>query len=188
MLSHLRAVTRASHDRLDAAFGALDLGATEDCVRFLAAHAIALKALDAPFRRFVEEELAMPCPDFPAMLTADLAARGLAMDSLPAARPDTAVYAPCGAAGVAYVIAGSRLGNAVIRAEGYHGRETGLSSRYMEDDTGHAVWKALNTWARARSFGPSEERAVEAAALATFAHFETAFAVGSNMETPRADG
>ncbi|GAM03184.1 biliverdin-producing heme oxygenase [Novosphingobium sp. MBES04] len=188
MLSQLRAVTRASHDRLDAAFGALDLGAADDCARFLAAHAVAVKGLDAPFRRFVEEELDMPCPDFPAMLAADLAERGLSMSALPAPEPDACVHAPCGGAGVAYVIAGSRLGNAVIRAEGYHGRETGLPSRYMEDDTGHAVWKALNTWARARSFGPSEERAVEAAALATFAHFETAFAVGSNMETPRADG
>ncbi|TYC86402.1 biliverdin-producing heme oxygenase [Novosphingobium sp. BW1] len=188
MLSHLRTVTRASHDRLDAAFGALDLSAADDCARFLSAHAIALKGLSTPFRRFVEEELDVPCPDFPAMLAADLTERGLAMEALLSPEPDPAVHAPCGGAGVAYVIAGSRLGNAVIRAEGYHGRDTGLPSRYMEDDTGHAVWKALSTWARARSFGQSEARAIEAAALATFAHFETAFAVGSNMETPRADG
>lgn len=188
MLNQLRSATRDAHGRLDAAFGALDLADARDCARFLTAHAVALASLHPHFVRFVEEELGLACPDFPAMLRADLAERGVRMDDLPIIAVDSAISHPCGGAGVGYVIAGSRLGNAVIRREGYFGRESGTPSRYMEDDTGHAVWKELGSWARARTFGATEAATVEAAALATFTHFETAFAVGTKWEQPYTDG
>lgn len=188
LLHRLRAVTRASHERLDEAFGALDLTRRDDCARFLVAHAIALQAVQPVFARFVAEELDMPAPDFSSMLAADLAERGHPTARLPALDAAEAIRAPGGAAGVCYVIAGSRLGNAVIRAQGYAGREAGIPSRYMEDDTGHAVWKQFGTWIRSRTFGATEAAGVEAAALATFEHFEAAFAVGTKWELPYTDG
>lgn len=179
MLSQLRTATAPSHARLDAAFGGLDLSAPADCARFLSAHALALAPLYPSFRRFVEAELGLPCPDFPAMLQADLAERGIALADLPRDAMSVPSLPEQGAAGICYVIAGSRLGNMVIRKEGYFGRDSGMPSRYMEDDTGHAVWKALVPWLGSREFGATEREAVETAALAAFATFETAFAVSA---------
>lgn len=184
MLGQLRAATAPAHARLDAAFGALDLRQEEGCRRFLAAHAIALRALFPRFARFVQDELSSPCPDYPAMLAQDLAERGCEADALPLLDAPAPAMAGDAAAGMAYVIAGSRLGNAVIRRNGYAGRETGRPSRYMEDDAGHALWKALVPWLRARAFPPRQRERCEAAALATFTAFEHAHALSAAMNTP----
>ena len=182
MLNQLRMATGPSHQRLDAAFGSLDLANKDDLRRFLCAHAMALSPLFSTFHRFVERELALPCPDFPAMLAADLAALGQPVAALTALDIPQAIVPEEGAAGVCYVIAGSRLGNAVIRRDGYDGRDTGRPSRYMEDDTGHEVWKALVPWFAGRPFSAVETAAIEGAALAAFTTFETAFAVSATLE------
>ncbi len=182
LLERLRRATRDAHARLDTAFSALDLASAPGCTRFHVAHALALDALAPLFAAFVHEELERPAPDFPAMLAHDLAARGVEVADLPELELPAAIRVPEGAAGLCYVIAGSRLGNAVIRAQGYHGRTSGNPSRYMEDDTGHGVWKAFTAWARARSFAANEAAAIEEAARATFAHFAAAFAASHAWE------
>ena len=182
MLSQLRMATGPSHARLDEAFGSLDLANEADLRRFLGAHAMALSPLFSTFHRFVESELALPCPDFPAMLAADLATLGQPVSALIALDIPQAVVPEEGAAGVCYVIAGSRLGNAVIRRDGYHGRNSGSPSRYMEDDTGLAVWKALVPWFAKQEFSAVEAAAIEGAALAAFTTFETAFTVSATLE------
>lgn len=188
MLELLRTATGAAHARLDLAFGAMDLHREDDCRLFLSAHAMALRPLMPLFARFVQDELGSPCPDYLAMLERDLAERGCNADSLPLIDAPREVTLREGIAGLSYVIAGSRLGNAVIRRAGYAGRDSGRRSRYMEDDTGHDVWKALAPWLRACNFPAEQREQCKAAALATFTTFENAHAASANMKTPATTG
>ena len=47
-----------------------------------------------------------------------------------------------------YVVAGSRLGIAALARQPFWARGTGGPSRYMEDQTGLALWRALVPWLR----------------------------------------
>ncbi|MCJ2184000.1 hypothetical protein MTR62_15045 [Novosphingobium sp. 1949] len=114
-----------------------------------------------------------PSPDPLEMLTRLHAATGSAH------RRRDAALAPGGAADQGCVPTGSRQGNAVLRAQGYYGRDAGMASRYVEDDGGITVREALGAWMRARAFGETKASAMTAAALAAFTQFETAFAVGT---------
>jgi heme oxygenase len=172
LLTQLRDATRASHATLDAAFGSLDLSRRDDYVRFLRGHAIGMAPLFASFQSFVECELGTTCPDYPAMLAADLA-------SLDEAAPAFAVEpaGPIANAATGYVIAGSRLGLAMIRKQGYWGRSNELPSAYMEDDLGLAIWKEAATRLKAL---PADETEREAkAAITAFDTFREAFAASS---------
>jgi len=180
LLTHFREATSASHETLDSAFGSLDLSMRADYVRFLAGHAIGMASLFPGFRSFVEGELQRECPDYLAMLHGDLAALGLDSDDLPQVAPPSALSPPA----TAYVVAGSRLGLAMIRKGGYWGREHGLPSAYMEDDVGRAIWKDLV--ARFKAEVPDAGTAARegAAAVAAFDTFREAFAA-SAMDTAR---
>lgn len=170
MLSQLREATTASHQALDSAFGSLNLSERDDQVRFLAAHAIGIDAVFPVFRHFVENDLGLPCPDYPAMLSDDL--KSLGMDeTLPRIAPPEAPVD----AGLAYVVAGSRLGLAVIRKGGYWGRTNGQPSAYMEDEAGQDIWKALLVWLRERDFADDTIQGACKAALGTFSTFGQAF-------------
>ena len=175
MLPALRAQTSDAHAALDASFGSLSLDQRADYVRFLKAHAAGLAPLFDIYLDFVTRELAVPCPDFMGMLAEDLT--GLGEDT--AQLPRLSVPCDLDAAGVAYVVTGSRLGLTMIRRGGYWGRENGLPSRYMEDDTGLLVWKALLPWMKNRSTSPAEEASAARAALAAFDTFGAAFAANA---------
>lgn len=184
LLSLLRTATGPSHERLDASFGSLDLSRRGDLVRFLAAHAIGLAPLFPVFRAFVEERLGLDCPDYPAMLAADLAALGIDGDTLPALEVPTQI-APIGAeAGVGYVICGSRLGLAMIRQRGYWGEAEGFRSAYMTDGRGHEAWKALVPQLRGQRATPAAAETASAAALAAFDTFSAAFAASESTKQP----
>ena len=180
LLTHFREATSASHETLDSAFSSLDLSTRADYVRFLAGHAIGMAPLFPGFRSFVEGELQRECPDYLAMLHGDLAALGVDSDELPQVAPPSALSPPA----TAYVVAGSRLGLAMICKGGYWGREHGLPSAYMEDDAGRAIWKDLV--ARFKAEVPDAGTAARegAAAVAAFDTFREAFAV-SAMDTAR---
>lgn len=183
VLSALRAATGAAHEKLDAAFGALDLGRKDDLARFLRGHAIGMRALFAPFRAFVESELELACPDYPAALRADLAALGEDAAHLP--RLSSPWLAGDGAAlGLAYVIAGSRLGLAMLRKRGYYGRSTGLRSHYMEDESGIAIWRALLAHMRDTELDDARIAAACAAARGTFTCFGQAFDTSARSGEP----
>ncbi|WP_052223436.1 biliverdin-producing heme oxygenase [Novosphingobium malaysiense] len=183
MLALLRERTGPSHERLDAAFGSLVLDRRADLIRFLSAHAIGLAPLQAVFRRFVEEELGLAAPDYLDMLRDDLHRLGMKSAALPTLATPPEIAASGSAAGVGYVIAGSRLGLAVIRRQGYWGEQQGFRSRYMEDDSGPACWKALLPWLREHAFTALDCEAVPAAALASFDTFARAFAVSPAEES-----
>lgn len=179
ILTLLRTATGPSHERLDASFGALDLSTREGLVRFLAAHAIGIAPLFETFRAFVEGELKLSCPDYPQMLRSDLGALGVDADALPAIATPAAIDAEGAAAGIAYVVCGSRLGLVVIRQRGYWGEAQGFRSAYMSDGQGHDAWKALVPILRGRTPGPGQAAnqadAARDAALAAFETFTLAF-------------
>jgi len=172
LLSQLREATAASHATLDAAFGSLDLSDRDDYIRFLRGHAMGLAPLFDDFRSFVEGDLGLPCPDYPRMLAADLHALGEGPGglSVPAAAQTTP-------SATGYVIAGSRLGLAMIRKRGYWGHANALPSAYMEDEQGIAIWRE----AAARLKGlPADATGREArAAVAAFDTFRAAFAASA---------
>ncbi|EHJ60473.1 heme oxygenase protein [Novosphingobium pentaromativorans US6-1] len=190
MLTELRAATAEAHARLDRAFGALDLADRDGLTRFLSAHAIGMEPLFPAFRSFVEDELGMACPDYPAMLREDLRSLGDDQDGLPQLAVAPALRAPRAQVGVSYVVAGSRLGMAVLRRQGYWGDRTasGTAGRYMEDESGHAVWKSLMPWLKGQSFDQGEREAVTAAALAAFSSFASAFAVSAGRKNTMETG
>lgn len=180
LLVHFREATKASHETLDAAFGALDLSLRQDYVRFLGGHAIGMAPLFASFRSFVEGELGLHCPDYPAMLQADLAA--LDVDASTLATIEAA--SPLTPAGTGYVISGSRLGLAMIARKGYWGREHGLPSAYMDDQQGLAIWKQAA--AHLKQDAPDEADAAHErdAAVAAFDTFRAAFAASASVVVP----
>lgn len=171
LLIHLREATAASHETLDGAFGSLDLRLRSDYVRFLSGHAIGMTPLYASFRSFVTDELGMACPDFPAMLQSDLAGLGVDVAELPAIAPASELTAQ----GSGYVIAGSRLGLAMIRKAGYWGRDHALPSAYMEDDAGLAIWKATAAHLKRTVTDEPEAHRQSMAAVAAFETFRAAF-------------
>lgn len=172
MLPTLRAHTADAHAALDASFGSLALHERPDYVGFLRAHAIGLAPLFDSYQAFVANELAVPCPDFMGMLQQDLSELGEDFAGLP--RLD--VPDDLEASGVAYVVSGSRLGLTMIRRGGYWGQDNGLPSRYMEDETGLQVWKALLPWMKNRGARADEEAGAARAALVAFDTFGAAFA------------
>lgn len=180
MLSQLREATGPAHESLDASFGALDLSQRTGLARFLAAHAMGLEPLFPSFRAFVERELALECPDYPAMLRADLDVLGVG--ELPTVPTPDGLDAAGADAGLSYVVCGSRLGLAVLRQRGYWGDSAGFRSTYMSDGRGHDAWKALVPVLRTRTFPPQEADAMRRAALAAFATFESAFATSARVQ------
>lgn len=184
MLSVLREATGPSHERLDASFGSLALSTRADLARFLAAHSIGLAPMFPVFRAFVEQELHLECPDYPAMLRADLTALGVDPDALPVLPAPDAIAAGDAALGVAYVICGSRLGLTMIRQRGYWGEAEGFRSAYMTDGRGHEAWKTLVPKLRGQPYTPEQADVMRAAALAAFDVFSRAFEVSKDVEQP----
>jgi heme oxygenase len=172
LLTHLREATAASHATLDSAFGSLDLAERADYARFLCGHAIGIAPLFGSFRAFVEGDLGLDCPDYPAMLRTDLAALGIDAAGLPSLGTPTELTPSA----TGYVIAGSRLGLAMIRKGGYWGRSHALPSAYMEDEAGLAIWKQAA--AHLKQDELDSVRAVRecAGAIAAFDTFREAFA------------
>ncbi|MET1756774.1 heme oxygenase [Novosphingobium sp. RD2P27] len=175
LLSLYRAATKGSHDSLDAAFGSLDLSNRADYVRFLRGHAMGLASIFDGFRRFVEEDLHLACPDYPAMLADDLTKVGVDARDLRSVSPAGEVSQR--AAG--YVIAGSRLGLAALARSGYWGRTHALPSTYMDDRQGLAIWK--HTAAKLKQVVPDEARAEResSSAITVFDTFRDAFAASA---------
>lgn len=138
---HLRQQTRSRHDEADALGSAHDLGTRGGYCGFLRAHARALPALEAACDA---AGLATLLPDWPrrrraAALAADLAALGLAA-------PDSPPLAFAGveeALGAAYVLEGSRLGNALLLRRARALPEAGGATAYLAHESGTGGWPAF---------------------------------------------
>jgi heme oxygenase len=136
------------------------------------------------FRVFVEQELQLECPDYPAMLHADLTTLGVDPDALPALAAPEAIAAGDAALGVGYVVCGSRLGLTMIRQRGYWGEAEGFRSAYMTDGRGHEAWKALVPKLRGQPYTPEQAETTRAAALAAFDVFSRAFDASIGLGQP----
>lgn len=178
MLSALRESTGASHERLDVSFGRLDLRTREGLTQFLSAHFMGVTPLFGTFSVFIEGRLGLPCPDYPTLLREDLRKLGIDADGLPAITPPMALdpARPGLAAGVGYVVCGSRLGLAMLRHHGYWGEDHGFRSAYMSDTHGQEAWKALVPLFRQEEHPADEIAAARMAALASFETFAGAVA------------
>lgn len=176
-LSGLREATGAAHVRLDVSFGSLDLISAAGETRFLVAHAIGVGSLYGDFSRFCRDTLEFACPDYPDMLRLDLLERGIDTGALPRLDFEYRADDKLASCGIAYVMAGSRLGMALIRRAPYWGKLHGHRSRYMEDERGHAVWKAMVPLLRAETVASQ----ANAAAISAFDLFSRAFDASAHV-------
>ncbi len=109
--ARLRAATAAPHERVDAAFGALDLGTAPGYRGFLRGQAAALVPLEALLERRGVTGL---IPDWPERARRHALAADLAPEAPPPPVPAPADATPAGLLGMLYVLEGSRLGGAVL--------------------------------------------------------------------------
>lgn len=180
LLAHLRSATADAHASLDNQFSTLPLTDAEGYRRFLAGHAIGWAPLWPQFRDFVGDALALPVPDYPAMLTADLADLGTAAADLPRL-PDSLAECPAAAT---YVLAGSRMGIAMIRRQPSFASEHGRAGRYMADASGPDLFRALRDWMDGPDSAAVDRDAAVRGALDAFAVFAAAFDLSERGPIP----
>ena len=172
LLDTLRRSTHEDHEGLDAVFARLDLTREADYARFLATHFVALAPLQTAYHEFCRETLDIEPVDLLALLRRDLLDMGqepARLEPLPA--PETVFDAP---AGLAYVLAGSRLGLTVIGKQPHHGTAAEAPSRFMDDTAGLAVWRTLSAWLKRQDGEGEPARLAAQAARAVFAPYHRA--------------
>ena len=174
LLEALRESTRSAHEGLDAAFSRLDLAQARDYETFLRAHFIALAPLQTVYHDFCRQTLDLSPPDLLALLRRDLADLDVETQSLPTLTAEDAILAA--PAGLAYVLAGSRLGLTVIGKQPHFGADANAPSRFMDDTEGLGVWRTLSAWLKRQPGTGEQADAAVASATGTFVHFHAALA------------
>ncbi len=177
--SALRLATAPLHAEIDALFGAFDLGQRDGLTRFLTAQAIGMRACQPRATRFGKRSLGCSAPDYLAVLTADLVVMEADAVQLPRLELSEAIAD----AGVFYVLAGSRMGAAVLRdratAPTPGGPANGVCG-YFAVGEGPAMWRLFREWltseerASLAGTAPSPLPAILDAATATFRLFAEA--------------
>lgn len=163
----LRAATRCEHDRVEAAFERFDLARRDGLAGFLAAQALSLAIVREGLEVFPWSER---IDRMLGLIESDLATLRRPLPHLPAgASPGAHPLGPV------YVIAGSRLGAAILRGRLRHADDPLVrqARRYLS-------WRLpRGAWARVCAdldaiVDPDEARAVMAGARRTFGVFERA--------------
>jgi heme oxygenase len=145
----LHAATAPHHREIDALFGRFDLTQRQGLTRFLAAHAIGMRACQPVIARFGETALGCAPPDYAGILARDLAALGVAAAQLPIANLPGDICGESSGAGVFYVVAGSRMGAAVLRNQATAMTPRGpahTACGYFAQGEGPAVWRLFRLW------------------------------------------
>lgn len=137
---HVKNETAQQHRRVDSVFGAFDMASAGGYRQFLTAHAIGWAHFNATWKDAVRDLLAMNAPDYSAMLTSDL--REIE-GAVPAQNPPVPVGDKSAAAGIIYVLSGSRLGIAGIGSEPNWGRENRRAQRFLTERHGIDVFRAV---------------------------------------------
>lgn len=181
LLAFLRAATAQAHERLDASFSSLPLASRDGYQRFLAGHAIGWAALWPQLRDFAPS-LGAPAPDYPAMLAADLADLGIDAAGLPALDAPP----PDSPGATSYVLAGSRMGIATIRRQPNWASANGTAGRYLADDAGPGLFRAVREWMAGPAGAAQDRDAAARSACAAFAVFADAFALSAKVAAPAA--
>ncbi|PZU11988.1 biliverdin-producing heme oxygenase [Sphingomonas sp.] len=157
-VQQLRATTASDHDLVDAAFGVTDFADREAYGRFLAAHALALPAVEAAL-----ESLAILPPLRPRapLIESDLRALGL---DLPAPLPFDLPRTGASGFGAAYVIEGSRLGGGLLSRR----VAPGLPASYLSETHLPGEWRGFLAALDAAAAGDAWIAEAITAARATF--------------------
>ena len=180
--SALQEATAPLHDRIDALFGAFDLADCGGLARFLVAQAIGMAACQPRVARFGRESLGCDAPDYNQVLTRDLAMLGVDAAHLPcfalAGELGNAGGDAWADAGVFYVVAGSRMGAAVLRDRAIApmpgGPAHGVCGFFAVGE-GPAMWRLFRIWlGREAGAGEGGLPAMIEAAKATFELFARA--------------
>ena len=159
--ARLRDATAPLHDRLDNAIGALNLADRDQYAQFLRIQLAAREPIERWTERYCPSDL---CPPSTAqLLKADLSALG---EIAPFVAAAFALPESADPIGLAWALAGSHLGNRVLR------RSLGadLPSAFLDDAAMPAFWQEIAPRLEAP---PSTELATPAiaAACAVFRHF-----------------
>lgn len=167
---HLRGATMAAHDLLDAAMqAAAGWHSRADYARFLALQHAARAPVEAWLAAHAPAALHPP-PQTP-LIAADLAALGAAVPPPAPAPRIAALGREAGAVlGVAWVLAGSALGNRTIARAVTRIGGGAWPVAFLGDGAMLAFWQALRARIE-RPCGPREAERAAAAAEAVFAHF-----------------
>lgn len=138
--SYLRAQTRPEHDALDTAMSRFDLETERGYRAFLATNLLAWSCLAGHWESFLAETLRTDAPDYCALLEQDLAELG--SDNANGLPPISPPHIAC-PGGMAYVLAGSRMGMATIRKRPNWGARTGRARRFVEDRAGPNLFRTV---------------------------------------------
>ncbi|MFC4293505.1 biliverdin-producing heme oxygenase [Novosphingobium tardum] len=160
----LRDETRYAHEALDRSLAGFELADPHSYAAFLRFHARARTGVERWLDAVAPEGSAPPSQV--ALIASDLGA--LDAGTLPSG-PD---FAPSPAAdwlGVAYVVAGSHLGNRFLLAGAENAIPAG-ARRFLGGETMNPYWKALQQPLGAKATAV-DARGIVAGALAAFAHF-----------------
>lgn len=171
---HLRQVTAAKHEEVDALGSAFPLNTPQGYRRFLRAHARALPAVEQGLE---DMGIGSLLPDWPersrrAALGADLAALGIAA---PPALPFAPPAGPAAALGAAYVLEGSRFGNGMLLRQVQQAGNTcaPAATAYLAHK---ASWPDFLARLEQQLADPALWPGAAEGALATFACFHAALA------------
>jgi heme oxygenase len=138
--SFLKQETAARHQQIDDSFDQFKLDTQEGYSGFLTAHCIAWSALADDWSKAVAHLLGTAAPDYAQMLVQDLAELG---PPAAACLPEVAVECPACDAGMAYVLAGSRMGFGAISRKPHWGTSNMHESRFMKDGQGADLFRAV---------------------------------------------
>jgi heme oxygenase len=164
--SALRSATAPLHGQIDALFGTFDLSDRDGLTRFLVAQAIGMRACQPIISRFGRGRLGHDGPDWLAIIRQDLAMLSVAAERLPQFELAADIADP----GVFYVVAGSRMGAAVLRKQATALTPAGPASAscgYFAADGGPVMWRLFREWLADQA---STDEASEPAELAAMVH------------------
>ena len=174
----LREQTAKDHAEIEALFETLDLSREAGMAAFLAAHASVLAAFRHHLRgriprSMIAGALIEKACNLDALISTDLVTLGY-----PPAVPRAALpSAPLHPLGLAYVVAGSRLGAKLLRRHAYRSDSARVRAActYLQAPEGDALWPAFVGHLRTHVYSEHESREILSSASAGFRCFETAF-------------
>lgn len=179
--SFLRSGTEAEHKDLDELFLSVDLTDRHGYAAFVASHMMGWASAWTIWAHFAQTRLNLPVLDYPAMMAGDLAQLGFDPGDLPPlAMPETP-----SAAGVVYVLAGSRMGIATIRRQPNWGAEHGRADAYLSDESGGPAFRTLLDWMKGPEGQAADRDAALQSAKATFGLFAQAFECAQKKLAPK---
>lgn len=180
----LRSETSQAHNTLDRAHDGGDFASVDDYSRFLEAQARIFPAAEA---YLAASEEFRTLPDWPDRLRsdalmADLAALGRNQPPLLSFRFEDR---PGVAAGIAYVLEGSRLGGKLIARKLERGGLQDAPVSFIDHGADNRFWPSFTTWLSARDQSEAYAEDALAAANATFGLFLLAIEQGPERRSAR---